>query len=560
MLKKMRLGDLLIKLNLITTDKLRLAMEYQEKNGIELSEALLQLNSISKNQLIPVLEYQLNSKYIDLSSFDIDKEAVSTVPENIARQYKLIPISRTDDKLQIVMADPLDFIARDDVRLIAGVELEVFLALSNEIERAISLNYTMSEIAEAALEEFEDEIEEPAENVLEEDEDVQRAPIVRLVNSILEQAVRARASDIHIEPFEKSVRVRIRIDGDLREILNVPKSALSPMVARVKILSELDISEKRIPQDGRIEITILKKKVDFRVSILPTVHGEKVVMRILDRSSILVTKAQLGFTEHNLRSFDSLLKSPEGIVLVSGPTGSGKSTTLYAALNEMNRPNSNTVTVEDPVEYRLNGINQVQVNVKAGLTFAGGLRSILRQDPDIIMLGEIRDSETAEIAIRAAITGHLVLSTIHTNDSISTVMRLVDMGVEPFLVTTALLGVVAQRLVKKVCINCKTTRPSTIEENFALKINESVMLAEGRGCNSCNNSGYAGRTAIHEILMLDGELRAMFARGDETESIKERAMKKGLRTLAQSAKELVFEGITTVSEMLRVTYSVDLDV
>jgi len=557
MLKKQRLGDMLIKLNLITDKDLEVAQEFRLKNKVLLGEALIRLNIISKNQLVPVLEYKTNAQYVDLYDRTIDRQAANLITEKVAREHRLIPISQNNGKLQVAMTDPLDFVAQDHVRLTTGMELEVFLSLSDEIDRSINMTYTMSEIAEQAIVEFESEAEEEASAPEVENEEVLRAPVVRLVNSILEQAVRSKASDIHIEPFEKQVTVRLRIDGDLREALVTPKAALQAIIARVKILSSLDISEKRIPQDGRIETTILDRRIDFRVSILPTVHGEKVVMRLLDRSNVLVTKQHLGFTQHNLQLFDKLLKSPEGIILVSGPTGSGKSTTLYAALNEMNQPNRNIVTVEDPVEYQFHGINQVQVNTKAGLTFASGLRSILRQDPDTIMLGEIRDAETAEIAVRSAVTGHLVLSTIHTNDAVSTIMRLTDMGIEQYLVLNALMGVVAQRLVKRLCVSCKRSRRATDEEKHILGVESNLTIFESKGCNACGSSGYSGRIAIHEILVMDSELRVMFNKGSDIKDIEQKAIEKGMKTLAQSAKELIFEGVTSISEMLRVSYSAD---
>ena len=557
MIKDLQLNDLLIKLNLVSERDLGIAEAFQDANKVNLAEALLALNYVSKSQLIPVLEYQTNASYVDLYSITIDKEAANLISEKVAREHRLIPIGKEGGKLQVAMADPLDFVARDDVRLITGMELEAFLSMNDEIERSININYTMSKVAEQAIEEFEEETEEKPAETEQESEEVLRAPVVRLVNSILEQAVRAKASDIHIEPFEKQIIIRLRMDGDLREILTAPKQALPAIIARIKILSGLDISEKRIPQDGRIETTISDRRIDFRVSVLPTVHGEKVVMRMIDRANALVSMEKLGFTEHNLALFSKILKAPEGIVLVSGPTGSGKSTTLYAALNELNQPNRNIVTVEDPVEYQLHGISQVQVNVKAGLTFAGGLRSILRQDPDIIMIGEIRDAETAEIAVRAAITGHVVLSTIHTNDAVSTVMRLVDMGIDSYLVLTALIGVVAQRLVKRFCVTCKKAREATDDEKQILGVEGSFTIYEGKGCNACGGTGYLGRIGIHEILVIDTELRSMFTSGCESHEIVEAAVKKGMKTLKQSAKDLIFEGVTSISEMLRVSYSVD---
>jgi len=554
-MNKMRLSDLLKKLNLISEEDLETARAFQIENRVELSEALIRLNLISKNKLIPVLEYQTNTKYVDLYTMEIDASATKLIPENIAVQHKLVPFGQHDGKLQVAMADPLNFVARDDIKWRTGMELEVYLALAEEIERTISANYTISEVVEQAVDEFTEDIEEEPE-AQAEDEDVQRAPIVRLVNSLLEQSLRSKASDIHIEPFEKLVRVRMRVDGELREFLTTPRSALPALVARIKILGSLDISEKRIPQDGRTEMTIMGRKIGFRISIIPTMYGEKIVLRLLDKSNAIVTKAQLGFTPHNLERFENILNVPEGIVLVSGPTGSGKSTTLYAALNEMNQPKRNIMTIEDPVEYQFDGINQVQVNNKAGLTFAAGLRSMLRQDPDIVMIGEIRDGETAEIATRAAITGHLVLSTIHTNDSVSTLMRLTDMGIEPFLVTSALMGVVAQRLVKRLCKSCKYPRAATEYELNILGVAE-MTIYDAKGCNACGGSGYAGRIGIHEILVMDATIRTMFLKGETAETIKQEAIRTGLKTLAQSAKDLIFEGVTTVAEMLRVSYSVD---
>ena len=566
MIKKLPLGDLLIKLNLIAEESLAVAQEQLKNSNFigsqdaGLAELLLKEKYLSKDQLIAVLEYQTGVTYFDLRNETIDNAAVRMVNEKIARNYKLIPVNTYEDKIRIIMADPLDLVAKDDVRLITGLEPEIYFAFASEIEQAINANYTSSELAEKALEEMRQEnvvdTEEEVKDAAEED--VARAPVVRLVNSILEQAVRIKASDIHIEPMEKQIKVRIRVDGDLREMMTIPISSLTSLVARVKIMSSLDIAERRVPQDGRINIVILNRPIDLRVSILPTVYGEKIVMRILDQSSILVTKDKLGFTEHNVELFDKIIRAPEGIILVSGPTGSGKTTTLYAVLGELNKPNVNIITVEDPVEYRLEGVHQVQVNAKAGLTFAAGLRSILRQDPDIVMLGEIRDAETAEIATRAAITGHVVLSTIHTNDTVSTISRLTDMGIEKFIVATALMGVVAQRLVKRICVGCKTSREATDEELGMLGLDEPTHIHYGEGCNVCGGTGYSGRIAIHEVLVMDKELRSMVTRDEPADVIKDCARsKKGLKTLGETCKELVLQGVTTIDEMVRVTYSVD---
>lgn len=381
--------------------------------------------------------------------------------------------------------------------------------------------------------------------------------MVRLVNSIIIQAAKMKASDIHIEPFEKTVRVRFRVDGDLKEIMSPTKATHLPLVTRIKIMSKLDIAERRIPQDGRVETVIDGNPIDLRVSILPTVYGEKVVIRLLYRNSIMLSMEQLGFSKYNKEQFDKIIKAPEGIILVTGPTGSGKSTTLYTVLRELNDIKKNIITVEDPVEYRLLGINQVQFNAKAGMTFASGLRSILRQDPDVIMVGEIRDAETAEIAVRAAITGHLVLSTLHTNDTASTVARLVDMGIEPYMVSTSVVGIMAQRLVKRICKKCKKQRKSTIEEMQLLGLDKPIAISYGQGCNHCNDTGYSGRIAIHEVMIVDNDIKSLISTGQTSETIKEVLRKKGMKTLNDSARDLVLDGTSTIEEMLRVTYSVE---
>lgn len=569
MIKKMRIGELLIKLNLLTEAQLQEVLSLQSAAGPEeedrrLGTILYKRGFLTKDQLIPVLEYQTGASYVDLINYNIDQSTAHLVSEKTARDFKLIPIGQKPGRLLVAMSDPLDMVARDDLKMITGLEPEVYLSFSDDIDRAINRIFTSSELAQQAIQEIaaqaEVEYEEERAQAQAEDteDEVSRAPVVRLVNSILEQAVRVKASDIHIEPLEKSVKVRLRVDGELKEMMNMPKESQSALASRIKIMARLDIAEKRIPQDGRIEVKVLNRLIDLRVSVLPIVHGEKIVMRILDRSAISVTKQQLGFTSHNIQLFEKLIRAPEGIIMVCGPTGSGKTTTLYTVLKEVNKPNINIVTVEDPVEYRLEGVHQVQVNTKSGLTFAAGLRAILRQDPDVVMIGEIRDSETAEIATRAAITGHLVLSTIHTNDTVSTISRLVDMGIEVFMVASSLMGVIAQRLVKRVCTNCRAERDATPEELGMLGATEPVKLSYGKGCNACGGSGYAGRIAIHEVLVMDRELRSMVTRGEPVDDIKDIARKKkGLRTLNESCKELVYQGVTTIEEMIRVTYSVD---
>lgn len=558
MITKKRLGDVLVDLGFISDEQLQRALEVQSNTDKRLGEILLEQNLLSRDQLSTVLEFQLGIPYVDLSTYNIDPKASKLISEKLARKHDLIPVAIHKNKIVVVMADPFDIVARDDIKITTDLETEVLMSSKEDIRKAINTIYDSTEITDKAIEELNvdsddyDEIAKDGDNI-----EVEKAPVVRLVNTIISGAIKARASDIHIEAYEKTAKVRYRVDGELKDVISPPKSSHAAIVARIKILGGMDIAEKRIPQDGRIETVVEGKPIDMRISVLPTVYGEKVVIRILDRSSIILTKEQLGFTEHNIELFDKIIKAPEGIILLTGPTGSGKTTTLYAVLSELNKPNLNIITVEDPVEYRLEGVNQMQVNTKAGLTFASGLRSILRQDPDIIMVGEIRDSETAEIATKAAITGHVVLSTIHTNDSVSTVFRLIDMGIETFMVSSSLVGIIAQRLVKKICIHCKEKKPPTFEEMMMLGLEKPVFLHKGKGCNVCGGSGYYGRTAIHEVLVVDKTVRNMISKGMDADAIKDEAIRCGMKTLSESCKELVLEGITTIEEMLKVTYSVD---
>ena len=558
--KTRRLGDILLEANLITEEQLQDALNIQANTGQKLGEILTQEKMVEENQLIHVLEHQLGTLYVDIKKLSIKPEIPKYIDERLARRHCVIPISKTGNILTLAMADPLDIFAIDDVRVTTGLEINPVIAIREDIERAIDNSYE-NETARQALEEFKQNHElQDLENLDEESlSEINNAPVVRLVSSIVKQAVKLKASDIHIEPFEKYVRVRFRIDGDLQEIMTPAKVTHAAIITRIKIMANMDIVEKRAPQDGRIESGFDIEGVDLRISILPTVFGEKVVIRLLDRANFLFSKRELGFTEKNLERFDSIIKNPNGIILVTGPTGSGKSTTLYTVLNELNDMRKNIITVEDPVEYQLEGVNQVNVNVKSGLTFANGMRSILRQDPDIIMIGEIRDSETAEIAIRASITGHLVLSTMHTNDTASTVSRLVDMDVEPYLVSSSVIGVTAQRLVKKICMNCKEEYKATYEEKKILEIDEDtdLTLSRGIGCNVCNKTGYKGRTAVHEIMLVDREVRSLINDGSTIDTIREINMKKGMTTLKQNCVELTLEGITTVQEVLKIAYTLE---
>ncbi len=559
--RKKGLGEILVDAGVITRIQLDEALSKQKIKGKRLGELLIEEGIINEQELIEALEYQLKIPYIDFAIHSINPEVPRLIGESLARRHTLIPVDKKGNQLTVAMADPLNLYAIDDVNIATGLNIRPALALRSHIQSAID-RYYGKESAEKAVEDFTREIglEQISDIQIEEEEilnEINSAPVVRLVDSIIQHAIRTRASDIHIEPHEKILRIRFRIDGELQEIMTSSKTAHSSIVTRIKILGKMNIAEKRIPQDGRVEMQIDNKEVDLRISVIPTVYGEKVVLRLLDRSSTILSKAQLGFNEDNINMFNKLIQSPNGIILVTGPTGSGKTTTLYAVLQELNKVNRNIITIEDPVEYRLDGINQMQVNVKTGLTFASCLRSIFRQDPDIIMIGEIRDAETAEIAVRAAITGHLVLSTIHTNDSSSTITRLIDMGVEPYLVSSSVVGVVAQRLVKKICTNCKIGYKPSLSERNLIGMKENQMLYKGEGCSLCGNTGYSGRTAIHEILLMTRELREMVGRHASLDEIRSTSAKYGTTTLKQNCGQLVLAGITTTDEMLKVTYSLE---
>lgn len=552
-----KLGDILVESGKITREQLEYAIELQKKRGDKLGKILVDEGMVSENDIIEVLEYQLGVPHVKLDKYFIDPEIARIVPESIARKYNIIPIKKTDKLLTVAMSDPMNIFAIDEIKLASGLEVQPAIASENDIKAAIEYYYG-KQTAEKAIEDFkkENKLEDNIALDRELIEQVNNAPVVRFVNSIIEQAVASRASDIHIEPGERRLRIRFRIDGVLHEIMSTSMQTHGAVVARIKIMSNLNIAERRLPQDGRVEMEIDGKNLDLRISILPTVYGEKVVIRILDRGSFLMTKKQLGFTAENIVKYEQLLKMPYGIILVTGPTGSGKTTTLYAALREINSPSVNIITLEDPVEYRLEGINQIQVNPKIGLTFANGLRAILRQDPNVIMVGEIRDEETANLAVRAAITGHLVLSTLHTNDAASSVIRLLDMGVESYLVASAVVGVIAQRLVRKICPECKIKYKASKEELKILGLDpdSDVELFRGRGCNSCNGTGYRGRTAVNEIMVISREHRELITQKATTDRLLELSKRKGMQTLRENCAELVISGITTMDEMVKAVY------
>jgi len=552
-----KLGELLLYNGKITKEQLDKALEKQRQSHKKIGEILVEEGYVTDKDIIEVLEFQLGFPHVDLNTFVINPEVISLVPEHIARRYDLIPVDKKGDLLIVAMADPLNIYAIDDLKLYTKYDIQPVISTRESIIKNIDKFYRQRTTEKVIKEFVESYDEDDAEDYEDQEQlEVANAPIVRLINSTIQQAVDMKASDIHIEPYMDYIRVRFRIDGDLQDIMKLSKNILSALVTRIKIIGKMNIAEKRVPQDGRVEFNLNNKEIDIRISTIPTIHGEKIVLRLLDREHFLLTKDQLGFTQKNLERFDKLLKQPYGMILITGPTGSGKTTTLYAILNELNRVEKNIITIEDPVEYKMEGINQIQINPKAGLTFASGIRSILRQDPDIIMVGEIRDAETAHIAVRAAITGHLVLSTLHTNDSPSSVMRLVDMGVEPYLVASAVIGVVSQRLVKKLCNNCKEAYEASYAEKLLLGKNydEKVILYRPKGCNRCNN-GYLGRRAVHEIMLINEDMRRLITEGKGLDELKNMALNSGMITLLDNSINLALEGVTSLDEILKANFT-----
>jgi type IV pilus assembly protein PilB len=543
-----RLGDLLVDSGLISEEQLQQALKEKHKDQ-RIGDALLQRGYITEQQLIEVLEFQLGIPHVSLYRYPFDVKLFSMVSKDLAKRNLIIPLKKEGEKLFVAMADPMDFYTIDDLRLSTGFHVEAAIATKDDILRAINKYYDMDEGFEELLDASPGTKELHDDKIADED-----SPIVRLVNQILGNAASMKASDVHIDPQETKVAVRYRIDGVLRTERVLPKHMQSVLTARIKIMANLDITEHRVPQDGRIKINLDFHPIDLRISTLPTVYGEKIVMRLLDLGSSLNDMNKLGFNKLNLNRFTSMINKPTGIVLLTGPTGSGKSSTLYAALNQLNSEEVNIITVEDPVEYQLEGINQIQVNSNVGMTFAKGLRAILRQDPNIIMVGEIRDKETVEVAIRASLTGHLVLSTLHTNDSLGSITRLLDMGVEPFLVASSLSGIVAQRLVRRVCRDCEEIQAPTKREIeiFARRGMKVETIKRGRGCSSCNMTGYKGRIAIHEVLVIDDEMRRVIMNGESFSRLRELAIKNKTIFLIDDGLLKVKQGITTTEEVLRV--------
>ncbi|MBD7983024.1 Flp pilus assembly complex ATPase component TadA [Sporosarcina sp. Sa2YVA2] len=542
-----RLGDLLVESGLITEAQLSTALEEKPRDQ-KLGDSLLQRGYITEQQLIEVLEFQLGIPHVNLYRYPFDPKLFNIVPKEFAKRNSIVPLKAEGDRLFVAMSDPMDYLSVDDLRLSTGFHIETAIASKDDILKTISKYYDDDFLEEFSVEQPEDK-QDQADELTDLD-----SPIVRLVNQVLSSAITQKASDIHIDPQEHQVVIRFRVDGLLKTERYLPKHMQAMLTARIKIMSGLDITESRMPQDGRIKVNIDFRPIDLRVSSLPTVFGEKIVMRILDLSSSLNDLAKLGFSEANLQKFLLEIERPNGIVLISGPTGSGKSSTLYAALNKLNQEAVNIITVEDPVEYQLEGVNQIQVNPAVGLTFANGLRSILRQDPDIVMVGEIRDRETVEIAIRASLTGHLVLSTIHTNDAVASITRLIDMGVEPFLVTASLNAVIAQRLIRRVCRDCGKPMPASNREKeiFAKRHMEIDTIVRGPGCASCNMTGYRGRVAIHEVLIINDEMREAINNHSTPAKLREIATRNGTIFLIDDGLEKVKRGITTTEEVLRV--------
>lgn len=550
-----RLGDLLLEAGLITPEQLDKALNVQKKTGERLGKVLINLGYITEDSMIEVLEFQLGVPHIDLRSIQPNPEAAAAIPASLAERYQVIPIKKEGRKLTLAMVDPTNFYAIDDVRMVSGCEVEPVIAAEKEIVRAISETYGVKELVEKAVNKLRPEDTGNIVEVTTSDD----APVVSIVNSLISQAVKERASDIHIEPQEKHLRVRFRVDGVLREVVTFPRHVHAAIVSRIKIMSEMDIAEKRVPQDGRIKVQEAGRDIDIRVSTLPTILGEKVVMRLLDKRAVILDINKLGFSPANLKRYRQMYSQSYGMILITGPTGSGKTTTLYSTLTEINSPGQNIITVEDPVEYRLDGINQVQVNYKAGLTFASGLRSILRQDPNIVMVGEIRDAETADIAIRAALTGHLVFTTLHTNDAPGAITRLIDMGVEPFLVASSVLGVVAQRLVRVICPDCKKPYSPEAESPERLFLGylpgQEITLYRGAGCPRCSHTGYRGRVAIHEVMKVSPSLRELINRRTSSDELAAVAKQEGMHTMRQDGIDKALAGITTIEEVMRVAYT-----
>ena len=569
-----RLGDLLVKAGRITPDQLRTALSKQKEEGGRLGSNLVKMGLISEPELVEFLSRQFRVSAINLNQVEIDQSVVKIIPADVARKYTIMPVSKTGAKVTIAMLDPSNVFAMDDIKFMTGYNVEPVIASESAIRSAIEKYYGATHALELKkvmeeldddplggddLEVLEDEPEEFDLDTLEEESD--EAPVVRLVNIILTDAIKRGASDIHVEPYEKKYRVRYRIDGMLYEVMHPPLRLREAITSRIKIMAKLDIAEKRLPQDGRIKIKTKienkEKELDYRVSILPTLFGEKIVLRLLDSDKLMLDMTKLGFEPESLRKFEYAIAQPYGMVLVTGPTGSGKTNTLYSALSNVNKPDTNIMTAEDPVEFNLAGINQVQMKESIGLNFAAALRSFLRQDPNIVLVGEIRDFETAEVAIKAALTGHLVLSTLHTNDAPSTINRLMNMGIEPFLVATSVQLVVAQRLVRRICTYCKepyeVNPAELVSVGFSEREARTLKLFKGRGCETCGDTGYKGRVGLYEVMKVDDDVRDLILSGATSVELRDKAVENGMITLRGSGLQKIRDGIATIEEVIKET-------
>jgi type IV pilus assembly protein PilB len=560
-----RLGELLVREKLISLSQLRSAQEEQQRSGGNLGYTLARLGFISDNEITTFLSQQYRVPTIDLDEYEIEADILKLVSKEQCEKHRVIPVSRTGNALIVAMADPTNLHAIDDLKFLTTYNIEPVIASETAINGAIEKYYNVGPSYDEVMAGFdENEIDftgdEEDINLLELEKASEDAPVVRLVNMVMLNAIKKGASDIHIEPYEKKLRVRIRVDGVLLEEMTPPLKLKNAISSRLKIMSQLDIAERRLPQDGRIKLKLGKgREMDFRVSVLPTIWGEKIVMRLLDKGNLQLDMTKLGFDVEPLKDFMWAIEQPWGMVLVTGPTGSGKTTTLYSALSELNRVGSNISTAEDPVEYNLHGINQVQMHDEIGLNFAMALRAFLRQDPDILMVGEIRDFETAEIAVKAALTGHMVLSTLHTNDAPATISRLLNMGVEPFLITASVNLVLAQRLARKVCVDCRQSIKLELkvltDMGFTKEQAANAQLMKGTGCRVCNGTGYKGRVALYEVMRFRDNLKEMVLQGSSTAELKAAAIKGGMLTLRMSGITKVLDGVTTTEEILRVTMS-----
>lgn len=556
--KKIRLGDLLVETGNITQAQLENALKKQKERNKKLGEILVDDGIITEDDIAAALSKQLNIEIVDLQNINIDKSVTRLVPVNILKKYTMIPFAFSEHNknvLRVAMENPLDTYAQEDVSIITNYQVEPVVATTRSIMLAIDKYHGQEEIKHA-LNQYAKEKKLDVEVDNHEEEEINSSPIVKLVKEMIDLAVRQRASDIHIEPMEEYIRVRYRIDGVLQKKASYNVSVLPAIIARIKIIGGMDISEKRKPQDGRITQVVDHVEYDIRVSILPTVFGEKVVMRLTAKMALTREKSQLGLKPYELEQFDYIIRNPHGILLVTGPTGSGKSTTLYTALSELNTNDVNIITVEDPVEANLDGINQVQVNPKAELTFASALRSILRQDPDIIMIGEIRDTETASIAVQASITGHLVVSTLHTNSAASSITRLEDMGIESYLIADSVIGVIAQRLVRRLCPICKKPKQATDQEKefMGVEVTKDVTIYEPCGCAKCENTGFKGRIGVYEIMRMTPALKKIISRREGADVLKDKAIEEGMRTLRMSGSAYVLDGTTSFAEVVRISF------